>query len=178
MKRKNLDKNPFSTPKGYFDNFEDNLMAKLSKETSRIPENTGFTVPPSYFDDFQSKLNAKLKKDTEVKNDKKVKVIQLKPYKKFIGIAASIAALVLMAIGIDWNSKDAIEFADIANSDIESYFENHDLDLSVDEIAEVIPVDGMEIYDFIDISMNEENILDYLNENVEDIEELNIENNE
>lgn len=172
MKRKNLDKNPFSTPKGYFDNFEDNLMDKLSKETSRIPENTGFTVPPSYFDNFQSKLNAKIKKETEPK------VIQLKSYKKFIGIAASIAALVLMAIGIDWNPKDGIEFTDLANSDIENYFENHDLNLSVDEIAEVIPVDGMEIYDFMDTPMNEENILDYLNENVEDLEELNIENNE
>lgn len=173
MKRKNTDKNPFNIPKGYFNSFEDTLKDRIFKEDSLIPKNDGFGIPESYFEQLQAQLTAKLEEEKSTP-----KVIPLYPYKKFLAIAASIAALLVLAVGINWNNDDTLSFTDLANSEIEAYFNDTEIDLSSDEIAEVLPIDGYEINDFVKPEMNEENLLDYLNENVENFEELNLENNE
>lgn len=173
MKNKNINKNPFNTPKGYFDSFEDNLKDKILKETAAIPKEDGFGVPASYFDQFQVNLIAKIKEEQNV-----TKVIPLNTYKKIMAIAASIAAITIIALSIDWSGNETLSFTDLANSDIEAYFENNELDLTTDEIADVLPIDGYEMNDFVEPELNEENLLDYLNENVENFEELNLENNE
>ena len=173
MNEKKTKKNPFSTPKGYFDSFEESLRDRLAKESSPIPKQAGFRVPSSYFDDLQSRLTARLEEENTVP-----KVIQFTPFKKFIAIAASIAAVTLLALGINWDNGEELSFTNLANSEIEAYFDNNELDLSSDEIAEVLPVDTYEINDFVQPQLNEDNLLDYLNENVEYFEELNLENNE
>ncbi len=173
MKNKHTNKNPFKTPKGYFDSFEDNLKDKILKETAAIPKGAGFGVPVSYFDEFQTKLSAKIRE-----KENTTKVIPLNPYNKIMAIAASFAAIAVLVLSIDWNGNETLSFTDLANSDIEAYFEDNELDLSTDEIAEVLPMDGYELNDFVEPQLNEENLLDYLNENVEDFEELNLENNE
>lgn len=173
MNEKNTNKNPFSTPKGYFDSFEESLRDRLAKESSSIPQQEGFRVPSSYFEDFQSKLTARLEEEKTVP-----KVIQFTPFRKFMTIAASIAAVTFLAIGINWGNSEELSFTDLANSEIEAYFDDNELDLSSDEIAEVLPVDTYEINDFVQPQLNEDNLLDYLNENVEYFEELNLENND
>ncbi|UWX53696.1 hypothetical protein NYZ99_11060 [Maribacter litopenaei] len=173
MKGKKTNKNPFTTPKGYFDSFEDNLLDKINKETSGIPKKEGFNVPESYFDRFQENIMTKIREEESTP-----KVIQFLPIYKFVAIAASFAAMVVLVISIDWNPAENLNFNDLANSDIEAYFEDNELDLSSDEIAEVLPLEGYEINDFLEPQMTEENLLDYLNENVESFEELNLEDNE
>ncbi|PIB27778.1 hypothetical protein [Maribacter sp. 4G9] len=173
MKRKNSDKNPFHIPKGYFNSFEDKLKDRIFKEESPIPKNDGFSVPDSYFEQLQTQLMAMVEEDKS-----SPKVIPLYPFKKFLVIAASIAALLVLAVGINWNNDDTLSFTDLANSEIEAYFNDTEIDLSSDEIAEVLPIDGYEINDFVKPEMTEENLLDYLNENVENFEELNLEDNE
>lgn len=173
MKRKNTDKNPFNIPKDYFNSFEDKLKDRIFKEDSLIPKNDGFGIPESYFEQLQAQLTAKVEEEKSTP-----KVIPLYPYKKFLAIAASIAALLVLAVGINWNNDDTLSFTDLANSEIEAYFNDTEIDLSSDEIAEVLPIDGYEINDFVKPEMTEENLLDYLNENVENFEELNLEDNE
>ena len=58
--------------------------------------------------------------------------------------------------------------------EIEDYFESNDLGLSTYEIAEVIPVDDLEISDIIDNLLEDENIIDYLDDSIENFEELNL----
>ncbi|MFX0556726.1 hypothetical protein ACOCEA_08005 [Maribacter sp. CXY002] len=164
--KKNTNKNPFITPKGYFDTFEANLMDTLSKEESSIPTNEGFSVPDAYFDTFQLKLNKRLKQDN--------KVITLVPYKRYLAIAAAVAALLVFAIGQQINSIDDVGFMDLANSEIEAYFDSNDLGMSSYELVEVLPVDQLEINDILDIHINNENIEDYLHENIDYLEELNV----
>lgn len=173
MNEKKINKNPFSTPKGYFDSFEESLRDRLAKENSPIPKQEGFRIPSSYFDDLQSRLTARLEEENTGP-----KVIQLTPFSKFMAIAASIAAVTFLALGINWGNGEELSFTDLANSEIEAYFDDNELDLSSDEIAEVLPVDTYEINDFVQPQLNEDNLLDYLNENVEYFEELNLENNE
>ena len=163
-------KNPFKTPQGYFDSFEDELMDKLSTEESVIPKARGFTVPDNYFDTFNGKLNNKLKSET--------KVIPLYPIKRIIALVASIAAIAIIFIGYIWNSTEDLSISALANTDIDAYFENNEFDLTSYEIAEVLPFTDFEYSNMMNSSIENENILDYLSDNTNDFEELNLQENE
>ncbi|NNM17715.1 MAG: hypothetical protein HKP24_04015, partial [Croceitalea sp.] len=49
-------KNKFKTPEGYFENFNERLMKKISKEDSMIPQNDGFKMPYGYFNGLDKKI--------------------------------------------------------------------------------------------------------------------------
>lgn len=163
-------KNPFKTPEGYFDSFEDNLMEKLSEGNSTISKDNAFKVPENYFETFNDRLAHRLNNET--------KVVQLYPVKKIIVAIASIAAVAIVFLSLNWNTADTVSFTDLANTDIEAYFENTEFELSPYEIAEVIPVTNTDVFDMLNASISEENMLDYLNENITDFEELNIQDDE
>lgn len=167
--KKNI-KNPFKTPQNYFDSFEDKLMDKLSTKESVMPKARGFTVPDNYFDMFNDKLTSKL--------NKKTKVIPLYPIKKIMAIVASIAAIAIIFLGYNWNRTEELSISDLANTDIEAYFENNEFDLTSYEIAEVLPFTDTEFSNMLNSSIENENILDYLSDNTNDFEELNLQENE
>ncbi|APQ15903.1 hypothetical protein [Maribacter hydrothermalis] len=163
-------KNPFKTPSGYFASFEDRLMGKLSKPENSIPKDSAFKVPDNYFESFNKSLKGKLENEP--------KVIPLFPIKKIIAVAASIAAIVLIALNYNWSSSSELSFSDLANTDIEAYFENNDFELSPYEIAEVLPVTETEFSDMMSSPIEHENILDYLSNDTNDFEEFNLQENE
>lgn len=163
--------NPFKTPEGYFEGFTDGLLDKLGEETPNLPQEEGFAVPEDYFVGLHKSILERLERNG-------TKVVQLHPYKKYYIAVASIAAIVLVFIGLNWNSQEVPTFEDLAVSDIENYFEINEFDLSAYEIAEVIPLDDLEINDILTNSFEEEHVLDYLDENIEDFETFNLEDNE
>lgn len=162
--------NPFKIPEGYFDSFQENIMDKLSKKESILPKETAFKVPDGYFDVLSEKLMERLEDET--------KVVPLYPVKKVIALVASIAAVGVLLFGINWNKSTSVSFDDLANADIEAYFENNELDLTSYEIAEVIPVADTELSDILNSSIEDEQLLDYLNENINELDELNLIDNE
>ncbi len=174
---KNLDKkNSFKTPDGYFESFTERLLTKITNSGSaerepNIPKEEGFIVPEAYFDDLHKNIKRKL-------NKKEAKVVQFRPLRKYYLVAASVAAIVLVLFGINWNTAQKVSFEDLANTDIETYFENNGLGLTTYEIAEVIPIDDLEIDDFIENRMDEENLIEYLNNNIDDFEQLNLDSDE
>jgi hypothetical protein len=96
-------------------------------------------------------------------------------------VAASVAAIiVLVTLGIvgKGNIPAAMTFDDLASSEIEKYFEINDLDLSTYEIAEMIPVDHLEVSDLQENPFQEDAVIEYLNNNIEEFEDLNLDNNE
>jgi len=163
--------NPFKTPEDYFEGFNEKLQSKLSEESISLPKQEGFTIPHGYFDSLNGKILNKIER-TETK------VVQLNPFKKYYYVAASIAAMVLLIFGLNWNTTEELSFETLAEADIESYFENNTFDLSAYEIAEVIPLDELEINDMLTNRLEDENIVDYLDENTDDFEELNLEDYE
>ncbi len=170
MKESNKN-NPFKTPKGYFENFEGNLLDKLKEEKLDLPEEDGFVVPEGYFDSLPKRTKHKLDADEN-------KVVHLNPYRKYYYAVASMAAIVLIFLGLNWNNSKEVTFDDLANADFEAYFEANELGLSTYEIAEVLPVDELEINDILENQLDEENVIDYLNENIDNIEDLNLEDYE
>ena len=169
---KKFDKNnPFKTPEGYFEEFDGKLLDKLAQRKSIIPSKDGFGIPEGYFDTLNKNIREKL-------DASEVKVIPLKSYKKYYYAAASVAAIALAVFGLTRNASEDIGFEDLASTEIETYFEDNELGLSTYDIAEVLPVDQLEISDILTGQFDEENMLDYLNENLDDFDELNLEEDE
>lgn len=162
--------NGFTTPEGYFEGLKDKLL-KLSEEDSLLPKDDGFVAPEGYFDTLKEKIANKI-------NPEETKVVQLNPYRKYYFAAASIAAIALVIFGLNRNTSEEPTFESLTHSDIENYFENNEYDLSAYEIAEVIPLDELEISDILTNRFDEQNVVDYLDENIDHFEELNLEDYE
>lgn len=163
-------KHKFKTPEGYFESFNERLMKRLDDEvgtdTEIIPKTDGFTVPEGYFESLNNRISERVA-NTEPK------VIALKSYRTFYYAAAAVAVLFVLVFA--WNNnKQSLEFSDLASAEITAYLEGEDLGLSAYEIAEVLPPEDLSINDITDLPLDEENILEYLDENVEDFDELNL----
>ncbi len=162
----------FKMPENYLENFNDALLDKIaSLEESKLPNKEGFTVPKDYFNTVHKNITDKLEEKT-------TKVISLQSYKKYYYSAIAAAAAILLFVGINLNKTEDYTINDIANADIDAYLEYTDLDLSTYEIAEVIPVDNLNITDMFETQLNDENVLEYLEENVDYFHELNLDSNE
>lgn len=172
-------KNKFNTPEGYFENFNERLMDHINKEEvqeagSLIPKSDGFRVPDGYFNDVAPAIISKI-------TEKKLKVIQLKSYRSFYYGAAAVAAIFILIFSLTKNittSSSTINFDDLANAELDAYFENADLDMTSYEIAEVAAFDETELTDLLYNNLEDDIILNYLNDNVDDfeMEELNLDN--
>jgi len=163
--------NPFRTPDGYFDKLSESLRDAVGQEVPKLPNEDGFVLPDGYFENLHSNIQQKLTKD-------ETKVVQLYPFKKYYTAAASIAALFLLVLGFNWNTGQEVSWDDLANADIDTYFENNDFGLTSYELAEEIPVDELVLSDFLNTQLNDEYIIDYLHENIDDFEDLNLEDEE
>jgi len=157
--------NPFKTPDTYFDKFSENLNDNLGQEQLNLPKEEGFTLPDGYFENLHSNIKQKLTVE-------KTRVVQLNPYKKYYMVAASIAALFLLMLGFNWNWNQEASWDDLANADIDNYFENNDFGLTSYEIAEEIPIDGLELGDFLNTQLNDKHIVDYLDDNIDDFDDF------
>jgi hypothetical protein len=163
--------NPFRTPNGYFDKLSESLRDAVGQEVPKLPNEDGFVLPDGYFENLHSNIQQKLTKD-------ETKVVQLYPFKKYYMAAASIAALFLLVLGFNWNTGQEVSWDDLANADIDTYFENNDFGLTAYELGEEIPVDELVLSDFLNTQLNDEYIIDYLDENIDDFEDLNLEDEE
>ncbi len=174
----NKKNNPFKIPEGYLDSLSRELKDAVSLEDTIGRPDRDFTVPEGYFASLNDKITSSL--TNEKKN---VKLIRLVPFHRSYLAAASIAVIFVLAIfaalfSRPGNTAEKISFEDLASSEIDNYFEFNELDISTYEIAEMIPLDQVEISDMIDSPFREEQVLDYLNSNIEAFEDLNLENDE
>ena len=170
--KKEEENNAFKTPEGYFEGFKDRLLDKLQREDSSLPADEGFAVPEGYFDN----LKAKVLERTSEKSD--TKVVKLREYKRYYWAVASIAAIFLLVVGLQFFQGEDITFESLANTEIEDYLDETDLGLNSYEIAEVVTLDEIDVQHILNDQINEENIMDYLDENIDDLDELNLDTDE
>lgn len=165
-------KNKFKTPEGYFDNFNERLFERLTdeekiEESSAIPRSDGFGVPEGYFDSVYASTIKRM-------DGKSSKIISLRKYQPFYYAAAAIAVIFALTLAWNWNETTDVSFEDLASTDFDTYFENNDLGLSSYEIAEVVNLEDISLEDITDENIGDETILDYLDENVDEIEDLEL----
>ncbi|MFT5942502.1 MAG: hypothetical protein ACI8VZ_002028 [Candidatus Paceibacteria bacterium] len=161
----------FKTPEGYFEGFNNSLLDKLKRESTDIPQNEGFSIPEGYFEGLNQNILITLQEGES-------KVIPLNPYKKYYFTAIAAAASILLVISLQRKKEEAFTFDDLAASEIESYFEFHDYGMSYYEIVEIMPLDDINLQDMLQRRIKDETIADYLNDNVDLFEDLNLENDE
>lgn len=65
-------------------------------------------------------------------------------------------------------------FSDLAHKEIEAYLEENDLGLSTYEIAEFLPIQDVPAH----LGLSEDEMLHYLNDHIENVNELNLENDD
>ena len=156
--------NPFKTPEGYFENFSDALEDKLRLEKLNLSKEDGFAVPENYFDNLTQDILLKVE-------PKEIKVFSLS--KRYYYAAASIAAVFILGFVLNMNTKEAPSFDAVASTDIEDYFDNYVYDFNDDELAELLPMQAVSVNDVLNTEINQEEIVDYLDSQIENHPELN-----
>ncbi len=169
-------KQGFKAPEGYFESFGDRLKDRMNQEITKLPKTDGFKEPEGYLDTLDAKILAAVKEE-------ETKLIRLPWYRNYYTAVAAVAAIFLIAIGLQFNgSSKAVTFdqllSDLSDTDIETYFENNDLELSSYEIAEVLPVDELELDAVLEKGFSETNLFEYLDNTIEDFDDLNLEDDE
>jgi len=182
----------FSTPDNYFNDFEEKLLSKLSieKSESELPLETGFTTPNDYFENFEETVlhtlsakenNLSTQKqtgfvapesyfdnlDNEILNKTtatETKVIKLFSKKQFLYIASIAAILVLSFFILNPSNSNLPTFEDIEYAAFEEYLNTEELDISALELADLYGVDSNELNTISFLSIDDENILDYLSD--------------
>ncbi|GGW66771.1 hypothetical protein DFQ11_103167 [Winogradskyella epiphytica] len=159
MKKENLNNitSPgFKTPDQYFESFEDKLFARLYKKVSMHGvESSGYTVPKDYFNSVEEAVFNKTKTEDRP-------VIQLKQ-KKILYYVAGIAASLVLFFSLFFNQSNEFSMASldsIDTSSIESYL--YQEEYSTDELATLFKSGDMSVSDFIDVTITEETINNYL----------------
>ena len=166
------DEHNFKTPEGYFESFNERLMQRLQNEEAEeklsfLPKSDGFKTPKAYFEGVEDEVLSKL-------TEKKGKVITLRPYRKYLYGATAVAAALILFFNLNLETQTPVAFEDLASAEIDAYLENTELDLTSYELAELVSIEEVALTDVLDVPLESENILDYLDENIEDIEELNL----
>ncbi|MRH99966.1 hypothetical protein GH721_05400 [Kriegella sp. EG-1] len=165
--------NGFKTPEGYFEGLTGKLLNNISEEQAALPKDDGFIAPEGYFDGIQENILQRLNLEKE-----ETKVIKLNSYKKYYFAAAAVAAAFILFFGLNLETESSPTFEELAAAEIENYFENNDMELSSYELAEVMSFDELDINDMLDNQLVDDHIIDYLDDNIDYLEELNLETDE
>jgi hypothetical protein len=162
----------FTTPKDYFDTFEDRLFEKLQTETI-IPKTAGFKTPDRYFDGLEDTLANQLFSTEE----KEVKVIPLsnrKTYLKYFGYVAA-ACLLLFGISNFINfESDPNTIPTVADSEINTFIELDLIAMNNYELMTAFEEENIDVSSIFEVTLNETETIDYL-ENTTDPYDLLIE---
>lgn len=143
----------FTTPKDYFDTFENSFYNKLAEEN--LPKRTGFSTPETYFETLEETVLSKVL-------EKETKVISLKErLLKVIPIAA--AASILLFIGLNtflFKTNKSITLDNLSDSDIEYWMSTNNINYN--DIVLVLQDDLLKDNDFSLTNIKSETIEDYI----------------
>jgi len=150
----------FNTPKNYFEDFEDRLFSKISEES--LPKESGFTIPEGYFE----QLDLAILKNIEPLV-KETKVIPLFS-KRTLAYAITIAACAVLVFSLVNTNNTVNNLDTIEISSIESYIEDGNLSIDSYDIASLLVDEDLNSISFESELISEENLEDYLLENIDD----------
>lgn len=157
----------FKVPSGYFEEFEEKLMRTVSGKSvddKPLESKHGFIIPQDYFNELEVSLLEKIEA-----REQKGKIISLFNGKGIYYVAAVAAVFIAIVTTILFNPAlpdYSIESVEI--SALEEYIDEGYIDLNFNEISAYITEEGHYNENFTTINFNDEDVLNYLNENLED----------
>lgn len=160
-------KTGFKVPSGYFDSLEHRIMEKVTTSPSReeeathLPGKSPFKVPENYFESFESRLFEKIKPET--KRSKVISLFNKESLYYVAGVAAVFVAILTTFLtsqpeSISWDSLDMVILEDYIHESIQ---------YSTGDLSQVLD-DGEYNFSSPPSEINEEAVLDYFNENLEE----------
>ncbi len=150
-------KSGFKTPEGYFDSLEEHIMSEL--KLKELSNSSGFKTPDNYFSNLEDTITSQVSK-------KETKVIKLFTKKRLIYISG-IAAAILLLFNVSIFNK--IEEWPTDFQTVETYILEEDINYY--DIATLLDEDELIEDNFIDYTIKEETVEDYIidNLNVDDL---------
>ncbi|MEZ4857929.1 MAG: hypothetical protein R2781_03890 [Flavobacteriaceae bacterium] len=158
MKKEKKYSHGFKVPPSYFDTLEEKLITSIQEDA--LPKQTGFSIPKDYFDSIEEKV-------VDIAFQKKESRLIFLFSKKHLGYAASIAAVLLIALSVFFNQK-TYSLDTLPPSEIEAYVTNGNLDLNTQDIAQLLTEDDLESLQIETVFISEENLENYLLETIND----------
>jgi uncharacterized protein YbcC (UPF0753/DUF2309 family) len=153
----NISKSGFKVPEGYFDSIDQTTACKVKSKSEN--SNFWYKVPESYFNDFSLAVPSK---------ESSTKVIKLKELSKWVAAASILAFAILSALYIDDISlNENLQFSDLDRDMIEDY-----LDYTMENPEDFIEYENTSSINTIVndniINLKDNDILEYLNDEIED----------
>ena len=146
--------NPFSTPKTYFEGFEERLFQR-NEFQPQAGSTHGFEVPNDYFETIEDSIFSKLESS---KNE-------VSWFKNYWHASAIAAILVIGLFVFNIPQESTLGFDDINVASIEDYLDDNLIDLDDDDISALI--NNTSDFSF-NYNIEEDAILDYLDVHLDD----------
>jgi len=156
-------KHGFKVPKGYFQNFEEQLFAKI--EEKQLPQQSGFQVPSDYFKKVEETIMKRL-----IVSKNPPKVINLFS-RRTIGYAAAIAACAILIFSII--NHTTTNFNNIKTASIENYINDRNIDIDSYDVMGLLNDTEINDISFGTQLFSDKNLEEYLLENMDDTTFLN-----
>lgn len=169
MKKNKLPSQPdsgFKVPDSYFRDFEERMMNVVSssgKLDSIQKSGAGFNVPPGYFDKVEAEVLLKTTGKAPVS-----KVIPLFGKRKFYYAAAVAAIFIGIISTVLFNPTTKTSIDTIEVTAIEEYLESGSIEFSYSDISSFLFEEGYVVDNSDAYQFDDEALLDYLEENIED----------
>lgn len=156
----------FKVPENYFDGLEDRILASVASDSpeKRLSENTaGFRVPEGYFDSLEDRILEQVGQPA-----KRGALIPLFRSKKLLYAAAVAAVFIGLVSTLLLRPIAEISFDDMELSALENYIDEGYLDFNLNEITSFMYEEGYAVDNLDQPKIDNEALLEYLDENIED----------
>mgnify|MGYP003121723515 CR=1 FL=1 len=158
-------KSGFKVPENYFEELETNMMHILGEDENLLStrKEKGFTTPANYFDNVEKEILS-----ITIGQASQSKVISIFR-KEYVLKIAAIAAVFIGIISI-WFSKPEPEITidNVEIAEIENYIDKEIIELNFTEISTLISQDGIVLDNLNTSKVNDDAVLEYLMDNVDD----------
>ena len=167
MKKKELGdiKNGFNVPDGYFSDFAERMMDKVSamdNHETLLPGSNPFKVPDNYFADFEDRLGEQLKTQKP-----EVRVIPLFRRKSFSYVASVAAVLLVLITSVVLNSNSEVTFKELDVVAVENYL-LETLDMRNPEESFLLNNEDEILATSMGTMIDNDAVIEYLKENVDE----------
>ena len=162
----------FKVPPNYFEDLEERLLNAAASENSLRSiekKKIGFIIPENYFDDLERRVLQKIEGKQVIKEEKG-KLIPLISREAIYYVAAVAAIFIFIFSTIDLNPKVEQEYNmnSVELSALEEYINNGYLDFNFMEVTSFLSEEDYVLQDFDTADFSDEEVLNYLTENIED----------
>lgn len=160
-------KSGFKVPENFFEDFEEKMMRSVGEKPvleDALSAGSGFKVPESYFEDLERDIL--LKVEGENKGGKLITLFNNTKLYYAAAVAAVFIGIVSTVFFTPVSESYSIDGLEL--SAIEQYIDEGYINFNFNEISAFMAEEDLAFDDFNTSGLSDEQVLEYLSENIED----------